>query len=255
MFGVQRRTKILSILNKNKSILVNEVATMFEVTEETIRRDLKFLEKQGDLIRTHGGAVLPDDIKEEISIKIREGINSDGKNLIAKNAAKLVNDGDIIILDASTSALYMTKYLKDKTGLTVITNAARIAIELADCNNIKVISTGGILRAKSLSFVGRVAENALKGYYANKMFFSCKGFSPKKGLTDSSEEEAGIRKLMIERSEKVIFLCDHTKFDKMGYVNTTDISKINKIISDTDIPKAWNDDVSEWDLEILITKG
>jgi DeoR/GlpR family transcriptional regulator of sugar metabolism len=251
VFGVQRRTKMLSILNENKSILVNEIAQKFQVTEETIRRDLKLLEKQGNLIRTHGGAVLPDDIKEEVSIKVREGINTDGKNSIAKMAAKLVNDGDIIILDASTSALYMTKYLKKKVGLTVITNSARIAIEFADADNVKVISTGGKLRNKSLSYVGRVAENVLNGYYANKMFFSCKGFSPKKGLMDSSEEEAEIRKAMIDRSEKVILLCDNKKFNKMGYVNTANVSDLNTIISDIELPKEWISDLKDNEVEIL----
>lgn len=253
MFGIQRRTKILSILKENKSIMVNELAVNFKVTEETIRRDLNLLEKQGSLVRTHGGAVLPDNIKEEISINIREGINSKGKDLIAKKAAELINDGDIIILDASTSALYMTKYLKDKIGLTVITNAVRVGIELADCKNIKIISTGGILRSKSMSFVGRVAESALNRYYSNILFFSSKGFSPKKGLTDSNEEEAAIRKVMIERSEKVVFLCDHTKFDKMGYVNTTDVSQIDMIISDKNLPTKWSDELKDLDIDIELT--
>lgn len=255
MFGVQRRTKILSILNDKKSLMVNEISSIFDVTEETIRRDLKLLEKQGSLIRTHGGAVLPDDIKEEVSIKVREGINTGGKDAIAIKAAELVNDGDIIILDASTSSLYMAKYLKNKIGLTVITNAARVAIEFADCDNIKVISTGGILRNKSLSFVGRVSESALKGYYANKLFFSSKGFSPKRGITDSSEEEAEVRKVMINQSEKVIFLCDHKKFGKMGYVNTAAISDIDTIICDIELPDEWNDELKETGLEIIIAKG
>ena len=141
MFGIERRNRILSLLNEKKSIIVQDIASIFNVTEETIRRDLKELEKHDFLIRTHGGAILPDDIKAEAPLEIREGININGKNNIGKAAARLIDDGDTIMLDASTSALYVAKHLKTKKGLTVITNAERIIIELAACDDITLIST------------------------------------------------------------------------------------------------------------------
>lgn len=239
MFGVERRSKIISILNENKSLLVNETAELFNVTEETIRRDLKLLESQGLLARTHGGAVLSEDTGVEAPLEIREGINIEGKNLIGKRAAGMVNNNDTIILDASTSSLYVAKHLKDKKGLTVITNAERIILELSGCEDITLISSGGILRKKSLSYVGRAAENAISNYYADKLFFSCKGFSPKKGFTDSNEQESDMRKTMIKCSEKTIFLCDRTKFDKVGYVNTARLEDIDTIITDIELPDGW----------------
>lgn len=244
MFGIERRSKIMSLLNENKSILVNETAELFEVTEETIRRDLKVLEGQGLLVKTHGGAVLSDDTKTEAPIEIREGINIAGKDAIGRKAAEMVNNGDTIILDASTSSLYVAKNIKDKKGLTVITNAERIIFELSDCEDITLISTGGILRQKSLSYVGRAAENNISSYYANKLFFSCKGFSPKRGLTDSNEQESDIRKTMLKCSEKAIFLCDHTKFDRVGYINTANLTDINTIITDSPFPDTWGEYIS-----------
>jgi len=244
VFAIERRQKIMSLLFDKRSILVQDTAALFKVTEETIRRDLKVLEKQGLLTRTHGGAVLLDDIRSEVPLEIREGINIKGKNLIGREAAKLVNDGDTILLDASTSSLYVAKHLKDKKGLTVITNAERIVLELAPCDDITIICTGGILRSKSLSYIGRVAEKAIGNYHADKVFFSCKGFSPKRGMTDSNEAESDIRKLMIRCSEKSVFLCDNTKFDKVGYINTARLDEIDYFYTDTTIPDEWR---SEFD--------
>ncbi len=240
----------MSILQDKKELLVQETADLFKVTGETIRRDLKKLEKQGLLVRTHGGAVLPDDITMETSLKVREGINIPGKNAIGRLAAGLVNNGDTIFLDASTSSLYAAKHIREKKNLTVITNAERIIMELADCPDITLISTGGIIRSKSLSCVGRMAENAIEGYHADKVFFSCKGFSPKHGLTDSNEQESEIRKLMLKCSETAIFLCDRTKFDKIGFARTARLEDIDIIITDAPMPEDWASILSAADVRV-----
>ena len=251
MFGIERRNHLLSLLYDKKSITVQEAAERFNVTEETIRRDLRALESQGLIIRTHGGAVLADDIKMEVSLEIREGINIEGKNIIGRLASSLVKDGDTLFLDASTSSLYVAKHLKDKKGLTVITNAERIILELAQCSDINVISTGGFLRKKSLSCVGRAAEAAVSSYHADKVFFSCKGFSPRLGATDSNEQESSLRKLMIKHSGEAIFLCDHTKFDKVGYIATAQLDDIHYLITDTQLPLEWKKNFQEKTVKII----
>lgn len=255
VFGIERRSKIMSILYEKRSILVQEAAAAFGVTEETIRRDLKELEAQRLLSRTYGGAVLAaDDIRSETPLEIREGINIAGKDAIGRFAANLINDGDTVLLDASTSSLYVAKHIKKKKGLTVITNAEHIILELASCSDMTLISTGGILRSNSLSYVGRAAENAISNYYANKLFFSCKGFSPKSELTDSNEQESEVRKTMIRCSNQVIFLCDHTKFDKVGYVNTARLSDIHTIITDSPLPESWKGYLSGSPVHIELAK-
>ncbi len=239
MFGVERRSKIISLLNERKSILVQEASEMFGVTEETIRRDLKALETQGLLVRTHGGAVLSEDSSLEAPLEIRQGINISGKDAIGREASMHVKDGDTIILDASTSSLFVAKHIKGKKNITVITNAEKVILELSGCYDINIISTGGIFRHKSLSYIGRAAEYTLGNYNADKVFLSCKGFSPDRGMTDSSEQESDIRKLMMKCSKEVIFLCDHTKYDKVGYVRTGSLQDINIIITDTALPPNW----------------
>lgn len=244
MFGVERQSRIMSILNEKKKVFVPETAGLFDVTEETIRRDLKKLEKQGLVVRTHGGAVLPDDINIETPLKVREGINISGKRAIGRLAADLIQSGDTIILDASTSSLHVAKHIKDKKNITVITNAERVIMELADCPDITLISTGGIIRSKSLSCVGRMAENAIGSFRADKVFLSSKGFSPMHGLTDSNEQESEIRKVMLKCSEMVVFLCDHTKFDKIGFAKTAVLGDIDVLITDIPLPEEWASDIA-----------
>jgi DeoR/GlpR family transcriptional regulator of sugar metabolism len=251
VFGIERRNHLLSLLQEKKSITVQEAALIFEVAEETIRRDLRAMESQGLIVRTHGGAILADDINLEHSLEIREGINIKGKDIMGSKAAELVNDRDTLFLDASTSSLYVAKHLKEKKGLTVITNAELIVLELAKCDDITLISTGGYVRKKSLSCVGQAAENAISSYHADKVFFSCKGFSPRLGATDSNEQESSLRKLMIKHSREAIFLCDHTKFDKVGYIATAQLDDINCLITDTQLPAGWENDFNDKGVKVI----
>lgn len=247
MFNIERKTKLLSHLSEKGSILVKDASQMFGVTEETIRRDLKELENQGLLLRTHGGAITTDDVKSEFPLEIRQGINMTGKNAIGREAAKLVKDGDTIMLDASTSSLFLARHIKEKKSLTVITNAEKIVFELSNCEEITLISTGGILRRKSMSYVGKSAQAALENYVADKVFFSCKGFLPERGLMDSNEQESQIKRTMISRSQKAIFLCDKTKFGRIGCETVAKLDDIHIIVTDEPMPENWSD--------ILLTKG
>lgn len=251
MFGVERRNKITALIQEKKSILVQELAAYFEVTEETIRRDLKELEKSGQIVRTHGGAIWAEDSNVEAALEVREGINISGKNAIGRKAAELIHDGDTIVLDASTSSLFVSKHIKNKKGLTVITNAERIILELSDCEDINLICTGGIFRPRSLSYVGKIAETTLANYHASKVFFSCKGFSLKRGLMDSNEQESDIRNQMLRCSEKAVFLCDSTKFDKVGYVVTAQLNDIDYFITDANLQDEWIDVLEENHVELI----
>jgi DeoR family fructose operon transcriptional repressor len=219
---------------------VQEAASYFKVAEETIRRDLSALEEQNLLVRTHGGAVISGNAKPEISYEMRKRINMPGKDRIGKEAAKLVSDGDTIMLDASTSAFFLARHIKNKNGVTVITNAENVINELSEADNIEVISTGGVLRRKSMSYVGRIAEESLRNYRANKLFFSCMGFSLQNGLTDSNGQESDMKKIMIECSQTICLLCDHTKLDRVGYASTAKPEGIDILITDQQLPNEFS---------------
>jgi len=253
MYAIERQSEIMTMLSARKSLTVSDAASHFQVTEETIRRDLKVLERQGLLLRTHGGALLPDDTLTETPLRIREGINIAGKDVIGAAAARLVKPGEAVMLDASTSALYVAKHLKNKKSLTVITNAERIISELYDCPEITIVCTGGVLRHRSRSYVGRAAENVIRNYYADHFFFSCKGFDPHMGLTDSIEEESALRRAMLSRSRSCVFLCDHTKFDRVGFTTTATLADIQKFITDVPLSEEYLAALKEAGVEPIIT--
>lgn len=252
MLAVDRRNQIEKIITEKGSILVTELAKQFDVTTETIRGDLEKLERQGVLVRTYGGATLVNSEESEL-VSERDVINYEGKQRIGKRAADLIRDGETIFLDASTSALHLARNIKNKTGVTVITNAEKIVSELSNCENINVICIGGKLTPKNMSFVGRVTEKTIReNYYANKVFFSCRGVTAARGLVDSSEEEAEIKKAMMDMSESTVFLCDHHKLGRLGVPVISDFSRLDTIVTDVQLNEEWTKLISESDVRLII---
>ena len=174
MLAIERKNEILSILQKEQRVLVAELSTRYQVTEETIRRDLEKLEKEGFVKKTYGGAVLNKNSTIDMPLKIREKTNRKEKQKIAQTVASLIEDGESIMLDSSSTSLMIAQELKKKKKLTVITNSVEVLIELSGCEGIKVISTGGTLRDSSLSLGGKMAHDVREKYYVDKAILSCK---------------------------------------------------------------------------------
>ncbi|WAM34489.1 DeoR/GlpR family DNA-binding transcription regulator [Caldicellulosiruptor morganii] len=252
MLAIERRQKIMAMLNENKSVLVPELAKLFNVTEETIRRDLEKLEKEGFLKRTYGGAVLVENYNVDIPFEFRNVTNIEGKKQIALTLIKYIEDGDTLVMDSSTSALQVAKLLKTKKKITVITNSEQIINELKVFeDNIKVISTGGTLRNRSLSLVGPIAENTLKSLNANKAIISCKGFDIEKGFTESNELEAQVKKIMIEIADQVFMIADHTKMNKTALVNIATLDDVDFIFTDKVLLPSQENAIREKNVEIV----
>lgn len=251
MLAVERRKKIMDLLYENQSVAVPELSRLFDITEETVRRDLAKLEKEGLLRRTYGGAVLSEGLHLELPISIREVTNKEAKEALGRIAADFVDDGDTIIMDSSTTVLQMAKFLREKKRLTVITNGLKIASELAPYENISVISTGGMLRSSSLSFVGHSAERAIANYNADKFFMSCKGVSLDKDVTESNEFEAELKKRMIESAQRIVLLADHTKLDKVSFATICSLKDINIFITDETLSKQWESFMEDNGVEVL----
>lgn len=252
MLAVERRLQIEQIISDEKSVLVVELAKRFDVTPETIRADLLKLEKQGILVRTYGGATLAGASGSELGFIERDTVNADAKQRIGKRAAQLIRNGDTIFLDASTSALYLARNIREKKGLTVITNAACVMSELADCENIKLVCTGGLYSAKNMSYSGRYAENMIRqNFAANKFFFSCRGVTLSRGLVDSTEDDAEIKRVMLECSDSAIFLCDHYKLGKMGIPVIASLSKLDKFITDVRLDSEWSEALENMDVNVI----
>ncbi|WP_080875922.1 DeoR/GlpR family DNA-binding transcription regulator [Oceanobacillus timonensis] len=233
MFVAERQQKIVELVNKRKSIRVTELSQVFSVTEETIRRDLEKLEKQKKLSRSHGGAISTNTSEQlEVPYFEREITNVNEKKEIAIEAVKQVEEGDQLILDASTTAWYMAKSLPD-ISLTVLTNSIKVAMELSTKKQITVVSTGGTLMPKSLSYVGPLAETSLDNYHVKKAFISCKGLHIDRGISESNEQQARIKKKMIESADKVYIMIDHSKFGIQAFSSIGGLEIIDHIITDT----------------------
>lgn len=249
MLAVERRKRIKEIVAYNKSGTVLELAKAFSVTEETIRRDLKILESEGFLIRTHGGAFIKDSAQTETTFQFREQIYKESKQIIAQKCRPLISDGDTIFFDASTTAAHVSETVKDKE-ITVITNSLKILNSLCNYKNISLFSTGGALSTKSMSFVGRNACTCLQQYHVDKAFLSCDSLHIIYGLTDSSERQADIRQAAIGHAQEVYLIADYTKFDKTAFVNITDFSKISALITDQELSSKWKTFCAKKDIAI-----
>jgi DeoR/GlpR family transcriptional regulator of sugar metabolism len=238
MLAVTRKSKIKDLILEKKSVVVSELAKVFSVTEETIRRDLKALEDEGFLIRTYGGAFIQDGVQNEVDLSIRETAYTQSKQLIASKCTEIIHNGDSIFLDASTTALFIAKAVHDMR-LTILTNSLKVINLLTDCPNIRLISIGGLFNSNNMSFIGRSALQSLDNYYVDKTFMSCRSLSLVHGITDSNESMSEIRQKLLSRSNKIFVVADYSKFDKTSFISICNISDVDGIISDKQLDQEW----------------
>jgi DeoR/GlpR family transcriptional regulator of sugar metabolism len=252
MLVAERYEKIVSLVNERGSIRVTELSELCQVTEETIRRDLDRLEESGRLRRSHGGAV---SVKERQHLEIpyaeREIMHAEEKKRIAQEAIKRIGLKERIVLDASSTAWYMAQRMPD-LPLTVLTNSIKVATELSTKEKIEVISTGGILAQRSLSFVGPLAERSLDVYHVDKVFLSCKGVHLDRGISESNELQARIKERMIGMADEVILLADSSKFGVQAFTHVANIADVDVIITDHRIAKEMIDRLEDRGISIII---
>ncbi|WP_299087220.1 DeoR/GlpR family DNA-binding transcription regulator [uncultured Metabacillus sp.] len=253
MLVAERHRKIVEVVNEKLSVRVTELSKLFKVTEETIRRDLEKLEKENLLRRSHGGAVSIQDEQSEVSYTEREITNAAEKKAIALEAVKLIQPGDQIVLDASTSAWYMAKEMPD-LPLTVITNSIKVAVELSKKEQVKVISTGGMLLSRSLSYAGPLAERSLNMYHVNKAFISCKGVHLEGGISDSNEWQALLKRQMMSIADQTILLADSTKFGVRTFAHITNIGQVSSILTDSKIDDSYSKALEEKGVQVNTVK-
>lgn len=232
MLVVERYQIILQLVNERGSIRVSELSDICAVTEETIRRDLDRLESEGRLLRSHGGAVSIKEYAPETPYLEREITNVEEKRGIAREAIKFIKPMDRIILDASTTTWYMASIMPD-IPLTVLTNSVKVTLELCGKEKIDVITTGGALSSRSLSFVGHLAEQTLDQFHVSKAFISCKGAHLERGISESNELQARVKHKMVGMAEEVFLLVDYSKFDVQAFANVTTWNEIDHIVTDS----------------------
>lgn len=250
MLSVTRRQKIKELIQEKKSAKVHEMAACFDVTVETIRRDLIVLEKEGALMRTHGGAFIQSGVENLVDAQLRTNIYVDNKTTIARACCKLIDNGDTIFLDNSTTCYYIARELRSKR-LTVATNNLKIIEELADCENIQLICVGGLFAPTEMSFYGLVASTVINQLYFDKCFLSCRSISLEHGLTEASEKWCSLRKLAISRSKKRYLAADFSKFDETSFVQVCALEELDMIITDKPLGRKWHEGAAQMGIEII----
>ncbi len=231
MLAIERKNEILQKLRAEQRVLVSELAAHYQVTEETIRRDLDKLEKEGYATKTYGGAILGNSTKTDLSHAIRSKTNVEFKNQIADLVCQMVDDGDHLMIDDSSTALFCAKKLRDKKNLTIITNSVELVVELANVETWSILLTGGRLKAESLALVGSQCEKYLGNYHVDKVFVSCKGLDREAGVTDSNELNAQAKQAMLRAGRQKILVVDSSKIDKVSFVNITPVSGIEAVVT------------------------
>ena len=213
---------------------MSELAKALFVSEPTIRRDLTLLNSSGKIIRTHGGAIYRDEPGVNIPLSYREKEHSDAKQAIAKKCLSLINDGDTVMVDSSSSALALLKLLGAKKSIIVVTNSAKAALILAE-TNVKTFVAGGQLQRNSCAFTGSFAEEFLRGFNADICFFSVRTLTRDGKLTDNSIDENGVRRVLISQSKKSVLMLDSQKIGEPCPNTLCRLNEVDFVVSERDI--------------------
>jgi len=252
MLANHRREKILELLKEDGSAKVLDLAKLFKVTEVTIRQDLEKLEKDGLVIREHGGAYLKDVPKQVKGFSLAHQENMDKKELVARKCLEFIESGDTIILDSGSTTTEIAKMLKGMKNLTIITNALNIALMLGAEPGIEVIVTGGEFKPPTLSLTGQKAADFFKGLHVQKLFLATAGISLKAGLTYPSISDLVVKKAMIEAAELTYLVADSTKIGKAAFASLGALSLIDYIITDSGIEEKHKQVFHENEIELII---
>ena len=235
MFVAQRRHKIKERLIQQRSVKVAELVKEFGVSEETIRRDLSQLEREGILRKDYGGAMLVEDLQLSLAsvppVQHRAQHFTEEKERIAEAAASLVAPGSIVVMDAGSTTLCLAKHVGAIDGLTVLTNGMNVAEQCSQNDNANVFVIGGKLIRKSMSLVGSQAEWELRKYNADIAFLGASGVSTNRGFGSFDLYEAEMKKAMVAAGRKVVILADHSKFEKQALISFATFKDVDVLIT------------------------
>src|SRR6202521_3761335 len=238
MLNEERQRAIHELLRRDGRVVVVDLARQFHTSQVTIRKDLDILNVKGLIHRTHGGA-LParDGALEDPTLREKEKLHRKEKLQIAAAAARMVTEGQVVILDSGTTTTAIARALRNHQHLTVITNAVNIAAELSG-SALEVILTGGSLRKNSFSLVGPIAEETLHKLHADILFLGVDGFDVHYGISTPNLLESKVNRAMIEISKVAVAVCDSSKFGKRSLSLIAPPSSLPRVITDSGIPKA-----------------
>lgn len=229
---------ILQTLLREGTISVEDLAQRLNVSPSTVRRELRSLEGQGLLRRTHGGGApiegsLYEPFRYDASFQDHERLHSEEKRRIGLAAAALVQEGETIAISAGTTATQVARCLRYRTGITVLTNAVNIAMELSQCRGITVIMTGGVLSGGWFSLLGAATIRSVEEVFVDRAFIGLDGIHPEHGVTARHPDEAAVNRAMTQQARQTVAVADHTKFGQVARIRVCPITDIDLLITDS----------------------
>lgn len=239
----ERMQQVLQMLETRDSVHVLELSDLFSVSEVTVRSDLGELARQGLVARVRGGVRPLQRGQSELAFDLRLRLEASRKQAIARAAAALVDEGEAVALDSSTTAYYLALELRSKRELVVVTNGLLIAAALADAPGITVLVTGGTLRLSAMSLVGDMGADVLRSTRINKGFLGARGLSLQRGLMDLNPDEVRIKQEMADACESVFGILDGTKWHRSALLSFVPTERVTGIVTDADAPP---DEVKAW---------
>ncbi|MCR2802575.1 DeoR/GlpR family DNA-binding transcription regulator [Paenibacillus soyae] len=251
--GQRRREAILQLLKQQGRITITEMVERFGCSEATARRDLEQMEGTYPVIRTIGGAMYDGmSTMRELHFAEKEGLSILEKEKIAQLASTLIVEGDVIGLSGGTTNFLLAKLLKSRKGITVVTNAVNIAMELAG-SPIQVVVTGGIMRHNSFELCGPLGEGMVAQLHIGKMFIGVDGISASGGISSYSEQEAQIAKALIKRSQETYAVFDHTKTNRTSLFSVASLSELKAVITDSELDGELGDQLQREQVAVYVT--
>lgn len=231
MIAEQRRATILSIVRAQGVVSLRDLVAATGTSEVTVRRDLRALEEDGLLDRRHGGAVLPGGLTHEQTYQQKEHVAAAEKSAIAELAAKLVGEGDAIVVGAGSTTQQLARRLTGFRDLTVVTNSLLVGQILAP-TRVEVVMTGGSLRGSIYALVGAAAEQALAPIRVRRAFLSGNGLSVERGLSTPNVQVAGVDRAIVAAAAEIVVLVDHTKLGVDTMCQTVPAERIDHLVTD-----------------------
>lgn len=248
----ERRQHILSLVQTHGRVLVGELSRSLGISQITIRKDLEYLQSRGLVQRTHGGALrLQSGALFDPSLQEKQKQHSQEKQRIAEAAARMIEEGQCVMLDSGTTTTAIAHALKRFSQLTLITNAVNIAAELTN-TNFEVILVGGTLRKNSFSLVGPLAEDVLEEMHADLLFLGVDGFDLEIGITTPNVLESRVNRAMVKASRRVVVVCDSTKFNRRSLSRIIPTSDVHCVITDKNLPREIEEGLRSQGIELIL---
>ncbi len=250
MLAIARKNAIREQLREKKSVSISDLAEELGVTKETIRRDLREMEQADELVRTHGGAYILEGVQNDLDTHLREVTKVQEKELIAQKCDSIIQTGDYLFLDGSTTCWFIARRLVDRK-VSVLTNSLEIANILSDSNSVKLHMIGGEFSQENKYFIGEDTIRSLEHHFVDKAIISCRTVDLEHGITDTNDTQAKLHETILEHAGQKYLAVDSSKLDKVSFSFVAPLTILNGIILDQEFPDEWAQYLDEHDIKIF----